>query len=71
MIEQKLEYIHNNPIEEEIVNNEEDYKYSSAINYSLGNGLMMVELLLGIVTHRMRAPVGVNYSEGKFFSNKL
>jgi hypothetical protein len=30
-MEQKLNYIHQNP-EVEIVNNAEDYKYSSAIN---------------------------------------
>ena len=45
MIEHKLENIHNNPIEVEIVTIAEDYKYSSAINNSVGNGLLMVELL--------------------------
>jgi putative transposase len=33
-IKQKLEYIHNNPVEEGIVQNPEDYLYSSARNYA-------------------------------------
>jgi hypothetical protein len=34
MIEQRLNYIHNNPVEDEIVFNPEDYKYSSACIYA-------------------------------------
>lgn len=34
MIQQRLDYIHNNPVEEEIVLSPEDYLYSSAINYA-------------------------------------
>jgi REP element-mobilizing transposase RayT len=45
MINQRLNYIHNNPVEEEIVNNAEDYKYSSAINYAGGIGEIKIELL--------------------------
>jgi putative transposase len=33
-IDQKLEYIHNNPVEAGIVLSPEDYLYSSAVNYS-------------------------------------
>ncbi len=32
--DQKLSYIHQNPVEEMIVNNPEDYLYSSARNYA-------------------------------------
>ncbi len=34
MIDQRLEYIHNNPVEAGIVLSPEDYLYSSAINYA-------------------------------------
>ena len=40
---QKLNYIHNNPAKEEIVNLPEEYKYSSAIDYSSGKGILKVE----------------------------
>jgi len=33
----KLNYIHNNPVKAEIVNRAEEYKYSSARNYILGD----------------------------------
>ena len=33
---QKLEYLHQNPVKAEIVNNPEDYRYSSAIDYAGG-----------------------------------
>ncbi|MDE5423150.1 transposase [Ancylomarina sp. DW003] len=42
---QKLEYIHNNPVKAEIVDNPIDYKYSSAINYADGIGLIDVKLI--------------------------
>jgi hypothetical protein len=35
-IDQKLNYIHNNPVEAGIVLSPEDYLYSSAINYANG-----------------------------------
>ena len=44
-LQQKLEYIHNNPVKAEIVENPIDYKYSSAINYADGLGLIDVELV--------------------------
>jgi hypothetical protein len=37
---QKLNYIHNNPVKEEFVNLPEDYKYSSAIDYAGGKGIL-------------------------------
>ncbi len=39
---QKLNYIHQNPIRAEIVNRAEDYRYSSAIDYAGGKGLLDV-----------------------------
>lgn len=40
--EQKLNYIHENPVRAEIVNKPEDYRYSSAIDYVGGKGLLKV-----------------------------
>lgn len=40
MIEQRLEYIHNNPVKEEIVINPEYYNYSSAADYSGRKGML-------------------------------
>ncbi len=47
-LEQKLNYIHNNPVKAEFVNNPEDYRYSSAIDYAGGNGLLKVELIRNV-----------------------
>lgn len=44
-IDQKLEYIHNNPVIAEIVTNPEDYLYSSARDYIGEKGLLDIELL--------------------------
>lgn len=44
-IDQKLEYIHKNPVEAEIVDEPEYYWYSSARNYAGEKGLLDVELL--------------------------
>jgi REP element-mobilizing transposase RayT len=44
-IEQKLDYIHNNPVRAGIVHNPEDYKYSSAIDYADGKGLLDIILI--------------------------
>ena len=43
--EQKLNYIHENPVKAEIVNHAEDYRYSSAIDYAGGKGLLEVLLV--------------------------
>lgn len=42
-LEQKLEYIHNNPVRAEIVEEPHHYKYSSAIDYADGVGLLKIE----------------------------
>jgi len=39
---QKLNYIHQNPVAAEIVNRAEDYRYSSAIDYAGGKGMLEV-----------------------------
>lgn len=46
MIEQRLEYLHENPVKIGIVWEAENYVYSSAIDYTDGKGLLEVELLL-------------------------
>ena len=45
LMDQKLEYIHNNPVEEGIVDVPEEYLYSSARNYAGRLGLIEVELI--------------------------
>lgn len=40
--EQKLNYIHQNPVKAEFVNLPEEYRYSSAIDYAGGKGLLNV-----------------------------
>ncbi len=44
-MEQKLEYIHENPVKAEIVENAEEYIYSSAKNYTEEPGLIEVVLI--------------------------
>jgi len=45
MIDQKLDYIHQNPVKEGIVENPEDYLYSSARDYFGNKGFVEVILL--------------------------
>ncbi len=45
IIEQKLDYLHNNPIEHGFANEKECYNWSSAMDYSGLKGLVNVELL--------------------------
>ena len=46
MIDQRLEYLHQNPVRAGLVWEAEDYKYSSATDYSDGRaGLLPVEIL--------------------------
>ena len=40
VIQQKIDYIHNNPVEEGIVFRPEDYKYSGASDYAGEKGLL-------------------------------
>jgi len=42
VIDQKVEYIHNNPVEAGFVDAPEKYRLSSAINYAGGEGLLEV-----------------------------
>ena len=42
-LDQKLDYIQNNPVRAEIVFESQDYKYSSAIDYSGGKGLLVIK----------------------------
>ena len=44
-LKQKLNYIHNNPVIAEYVNNPEEYRYSSAVDYAGGKGLIIIELI--------------------------
>jgi putative transposase len=46
LIDEKLDYIHNNPVQEEIVQMPEQYIYSSAINYTGEKGMLDLELLI-------------------------
>jgi hypothetical protein len=41
----KLDYLHNNPVESGLVNEAEHYRYSSAIDYADGVGLVTIEKL--------------------------
>lgn len=45
MIDQKLTYLHNNPVEESFVIESYEYKYSSAIDYASGKGLIDIVLV--------------------------
>ena len=45
VINQKLTYIHQNPVEEGVVFNPEDYMYSSAYDYAGGRGLLDITLI--------------------------
>ena len=40
VIQQKIDYVHNNPVEEGIVFRPEDYKYSSGVDYAGEKGLI-------------------------------
>ena len=42
MIDEKINYVHQNPVEEGIVFRAEDYLYSSAANYAGEKGLLDV-----------------------------
>jgi REP element-mobilizing transposase RayT len=45
VIEQKVNYIHNNPIEAGFVDEQHYWRYSSAIDYAGGKGLLALNLL--------------------------
>jgi len=45
MIDQRINYVHNNPVRALIVGNPEDYLYSSARNYASLDGIIDVEIV--------------------------
>lgn len=45
IMDQKLDYLHENPVAEGYVFEPHEYKYSSAIDYAGGKGLINIELL--------------------------
>jgi len=45
MIDQKLEYLHNNPVKAEFVHSAEQYPYSSAKDYQGEQGMLNIDLL--------------------------
>ena len=45
IIDQKFDYIHNNPVEEDYVYEPQEYKYSSAIDYGGGKGIVDIFLI--------------------------
>ena len=45
MMDQKLDYIHENPVKEGIVQKPEDYLYSSARDYAGMKGLVEIEFM--------------------------
>ncbi len=45
VINQKVDYIHFNPVESGFVNEPHDWKYSSAIDYSGGKGLLEIDYI--------------------------
>ncbi len=51
VIQQKIEYIHNNPVESGFVVDPTDWKYSSARNYNGDHTILMIDsdvMLLGL-----------------------
>jgi len=45
LIDQKLDYIHNNPVMQGFVIKAEDYPWSSVVNYIYGHGLIEIEII--------------------------
>ena len=43
MIDQRLDYLHNNPVASDRVQQPENYLYSSAMDYSGSKGLLAIE----------------------------
>ena len=54
ILSQKLDYIHNNPVEAGIVENAEDYLYNITRDYGTRKGLIDVEFLsfVGVFTDK-------------------
>ena len=45
VIDQKVDYIHNNPVEAGFVNEPADWRYSSAIDYAGGKGVLEIDFI--------------------------
>jgi len=45
LMQQKLDYIHQNPVEERLVYGSEDCIYSSAIDYAVGRALLDIKII--------------------------
>jgi len=45
LLQQKLDYLHENPVKAGFVSNPEDYLYSSAVDYADGKGLLPVSFI--------------------------
>ena len=45
MLDERINYLHQNPVEAGVVCNVEDYIYSSAKDYASQNGLLEIELI--------------------------
>jgi len=46
MIDQKLNYIHNNPVDQGFVTKAEEYPWSSIVNYMYGSSINGNEIIL-------------------------
>ncbi len=46
MMDQKLDYVHNNPVEQGFINRAEDFPWSSMANYIGVKGMIDVEVIL-------------------------
>jgi len=44
-MEQRLDYLHDNPVKEGWVEHPEDYSYSSAIDYAGGQGKLDIQMI--------------------------
>jgi hypothetical protein len=64
VIQQKIDYVHNNPVEDGLVYKPEDYVYSSALDYSGQKGLVddvvFLECLVFNVPHEWIRAVAVH-----------
>ena len=45
MFEQKLNFLHDNPVEAGLIKRSSDYLFSSAIDYEDRNGLLKIDVL--------------------------
>lgn len=52
---QKINYVHQNPVKEGLVDREEDYKYSSAKDYAGCDGLLPEVLVIKQLCHAMQS----------------